>query len=302
MEYYSEIESYIKRNEVSKKVRDLEENQSILENYWNIGRLLVEAQGGEKRAKYGNGLIKEWSVKFTEKYGTNYSARNLMLFRQFYIFFPNVNAVRSHLTWTNARTVLPIKDENKRNYYINLCITRNLSTRELIKEIKSNSYERLIDKPERIELISNIQKKSILDQMKNSIYLERCNENELQSEKDLELLILAHLKSFVHQLGDGFTFVDHQYKIMMEEKSYFIDLLFFNYNFNCFVVVELKFRELKKEDKSQIEFYMELVDKTLKKEFHNKTMGILVTREQSGYIVNFVKREDIIPLVYEVIS
>ena len=88
----------------------------------------------------------------------------------------------------------------------------------------------------------------------------------------------------------------------MEEKSYFIDLLFFNYNFNCFVVVELKFRELKKEDKSQIEFYMQLVDKTLKKEFHNKTMGILVTREQSGYIVNFVKREDIIPLVYEVIS
>lgn len=302
MEYYSEIESYIKRNEVSKKVRVLEENQSILENYWNIGRLLVEAQGGEKRAKYGNGLIKEWSVKFTEKYGKGYDATNLRKFRQFYLCFSKCAPVGLRLMWSHYRELLPIKDENKRNYYINLCITRNLSKRELIKEIKSNSYERLIDKPERIELISNIQKKSILDQMKNPIYLERCNENKLQSEKDLELLILAQLKSFVHQLGDGFTFVDHQYKIMMEEKSYFIDLLFFNYNFNCFVVVELKFRELKKEDKSQIEFYMELVDKTLKKEFHNKTMGILVTREQSGYIVNFVKREDIIPLVYEVIS
>lgn len=91
MNYYNEIESYIKKNEVSKKVRVLEENATTLEIYWNIGRLLVEAQGGYERAKYGNALIKEWSEKYTEKYGKGYNRANLFKFRQFYILFPNIS-------------------------------------------------------------------------------------------------------------------------------------------------------------------------------------------------------------------
>lgn len=145
MNYYNEIENYIKKNEVSKKARIFEENRSTLENYWNIGRLLVEAQGGEKHAKYGNGLIKEWSIKYTEKYGRGYDATNLSRFRQFYLYFPILGPL-GQISWTNIRILLPIKDENKRNYYINLCLKRNLSKRELIKEIKDNSYERLVKK------------------------------------------------------------------------------------------------------------------------------------------------------------
>lgn len=171
MNYYTEIETYIKKNEVSKRVRILEENRSTLENYWNIGRLLVEAQGGEKRAKYGNALIKEWAIKFTLKYGKGYDATNLRKFRQFYLIFPKCAAVRHQLSWTQIREILPIKDENKRNYYVNLCISKKLSSRELRKEIKNNSYERLINK-EKQEIEVPRKNENILKDMKNPIIIE----------------------------------------------------------------------------------------------------------------------------------
>ena len=144
-EYYREIEHIIKKQEINKKRRILEENSDTLMNYWNIGRLLVEAQGGEARAKYGNGLIKKWAILYTEKYGKGYNYTNLSRFRQFYQVVP-ILATVSQLSWSLIVEILPIKEENKRNYYINLCIKNNLSVRELRCEIKNNSYERLIDK------------------------------------------------------------------------------------------------------------------------------------------------------------
>ncbi len=192
MNYYTEIESYIKKNEVSKKVRIIEENQNTLEKYWNIGRLLVEAQRSNNRATYGNGLIKKWSIKYTEKYGKGYNRANLFKFRKFYLLFPNVSAVRIHLTWTHIKELLPIKEENKRNYYINLCIAKKLSSRELIKEIKNNSYERLINKPNKIEIITPQKNPSFLEQMKNPILIELD-----KNETDLETAILAKLQNFL---------------------------------------------------------------------------------------------------------
>ena len=149
--YFVEIEHLIKSNEINKRVRKLEENNSLVETYWNIGRLIVEAQGGSKRAKYGNELIEKWSVKLTELFGKGYNTTNLKRFRQFYLYFEKGALLRHQLTWTHIRKLLPIKNENKRNFYINLCIKNNLSERELTKEIKLNSYERLIEKPDKIE-------------------------------------------------------------------------------------------------------------------------------------------------------
>ncbi len=130
-DYYVEIEQYIKRNEVNKLARRIEENQDILLNYWHIGRLIVEAQGGKKRAKYGNELIKEWSIKYTEQYGKGYNLSALMRCRKFFLCFEKTATVSPQLTWNHIQELISIKEENKRNYYINLCITRNLSIREL---------------------------------------------------------------------------------------------------------------------------------------------------------------------------
>ena len=206
MNYFNEIETYIKKNEVSKKRRVLEENQSA------IGRLLIEAQGGNERAKYGNGLIKEWSIKYTKKYGKGYDGTNLRKFRQFYLVFPKCAPLGLTLSWSHYRELLPIQEENKRNYYINVCITKNMSKRELIKEIKNNAYERLINKPNKIEIITSQKNPSFLEQMKNPILIELDKNNTIQNEQDLETSILAKLQNFFSQLGEGFTLVDNQYK------------------------------------------------------------------------------------------
>lgn len=300
-EYYREIEHIIKKQEISKRRRILEENNETLINYWNIGRLLVEAQGGEARAKYGNGLIKKWSIIYTEKYGKGYNYTNLSRFRQFYQIVP-ILATVSQLSWSLIVEVLPIKERNKRNYYINLCIKNCLSVRELRYEIKNNSYERLIDKKEHIEIISTNKNNSITTNMKNPIIIE-LNENEkIKTEQDLEVKLLSKLSFFFSQLGEGFALIDHQYKISDGNKNYYIDILLFNYKLNCFIVVELKLRELRKEDKGQIEYYMQLVDENVKEIFHNKTIGIIISKYQDKYIANFVGSESIIPLTYLVKS
>ena len=295
-QYYEEIEHLIKSNEINQRVRKLEENHSLVETYWQIGKLIFEAQGGNSRAKYGNELIKKWSVKLTKLYGNGYSITNLKIMRKFYIIFQKGHPLGDQLTWSHYKELIYIKDENKRNYYINLCLKNNLSKRELINEIKSNSYERLIDKPNKIE-IETPKTYSITTDMKNPIIIPV--NHEVKNEHDLELNILANLDYFFRQLGNGFLYAGHQYKISDGNNNYYIDILLFNYKLNCFIVVELKLRSSKKEDKAQIEYYMKLVDEQIKEVHHNKTIGIIISKESDKLIVNFIKRDDIIPLYYE---
>ena len=195
-----------------------------------------------------NNNWKELSIIYTEKYGKGYNYTNLSRFRKLYMTFPIIGTV-SQLSWSLVSKLLSIKEKNKRNYYINLCIKNNLSVRELRCEIKNNSYERLIDKNTCIEIISTNKNNSITSNMKNPIIIELNENEEIRTEKDLELKLLSKLSFFFNQLGEGFTLVDNQYKISDGSKNYYIDLLLFNMEFNCYVVIELKLRELRKEDK-----------------------------------------------------
>ena len=294
-QYYEEIEHLIKKQEINKRARKLEESNDLVTTYWHIGKIIIEAQGGSKRAKYGNELIKKWSIKLTEAYGKGYDYTNLSRFRKFYMKFPILGTV-SQLSWSIIYILLPIKNENKRNYYINLCLKNNLSVRELRQEIKSNSYERLIDKSEKIDIITPT-KRSVTTDMKNPIIIPV--NYEVKNEHDLELNILTNLDFFFKQLGEGFAYISHQYKINDGRSNYYIDILLFNVKLNCYICVELKLRSLKKEDKAQIEYYMKLVDEQVKEAHHNKTIGIIISKESDKLIVNFIKKEDIIPLYYE---
>jgi len=259
--YYNEIESLIKKNEVNKRARYLKDNSETLKTYWEVGRLIIEAQGGEARAIYGNGLIKEWSNKLTSLYGNGYKISNLKYMRQFYLMFQKSQPVVDQLSWSHYLSLMPIKDKNKRNYYINLCITNNLSKRKLIEAIKNDSYERLLDKPKHIEVINDKEEieYNIREHIKNPIIIKLNKGDKILKEKDLELKILAKLQNFFTELGEGYTLVGNQYKIRYGNNNYRIDILLFNVELNSYVVVELKLRELKKEDKAQMEFYMGIV-------------------------------------------
>ena len=189
MNYYNEVENYVKKVEIGKAIRETSANYELVDAYWNIGKLIVEAQGGKEKAKYGNALLKEWSEKLSKEYGKGYDYSNMRRFRQFYLSFPICGPVGHKLNWTIIRTLLPIKDENKRNYYINLCIEHNLSKRELEKEIKNNSYERLLNKPDKIDIIApKVTTPTIIDDFKNPIMLN-LNGSIVENEKDLEKLI-----------------------------------------------------------------------------------------------------------------
>ena len=298
MNYYDEVNSYVKKVEIGKAIRETNANMELVECYWNVGRLIVEAQGGKEKAKYGNELIKTWAEKLTEEYGKGYNYTNLSRFRQFYLAFPIVAPLGQQLSWTIIRTILPIKDENKRNYYINLCIANDLSKRELEKEIKSNSYERLEYKPDKIDVVVSTKVPAIVNNFKNPILLE-LKDKEIKSESDLEKLIYSQLSYVFLQLGKGFTWVGNQYKVSDGNKNYFIDMLLYNVKYNCYVVVEIKCRKLKKEDKGQVEFYMNLVDNYVKEPSNNPTIGIIITKDQDKFVANFVRSEKLAPLTYK---
>ena len=167
--YFKEVKNIIERIEISHQVRQIEENIERVQGYWEIGKQIVEAQGGEKRAKYGTNLIKEWGVKLSKEYGLNYGYRNLELFRKFYLLFEKAYAVRTELTCTHYKRILFIPNENERNYYINQVIINHLSTRELDQAIKNKDFDRLsyADK-EHIEVINDSEVIDITDMIKSA--------------------------------------------------------------------------------------------------------------------------------------
>ena len=173
MNYYKEVESLIRKNEINKGVRALQDNSETLYTYWHIGKLIVEAQGGAKRAKYGDGLINDWGKKLSEKYGKNYDKSNLSKMRKFYMMFPIVDTLCPQLNWSHYRYILPLKNINERNYYINQVILNNLSVRDLRCEIKNKSFDRLsyADK-NNIEIISDTNKLTIEDMIKDPVILK----------------------------------------------------------------------------------------------------------------------------------
>ena len=300
MNYLKEANEYIKKVEIGKSIREINANRELVECYWNVGRLIVEAQGGKEKSKYGNELLKKWSEKLTNDYGKGYDYSNLARFRRLYLCFPILGPLGPILNWTILRKIISIKDENKRNYYVNLCIENHLSKRELEREIKNNSYERLENKLGKIAIKVPSIVPTITDNFKNPILLELKNK-EIKSESDLEKLIYSQLNYVFLQLGNGFTWVGNQYKVSDGNKNYFIDMLLYNIKYNCYVVVEIKCRKLK-EDKGQVEFYMNLVDNFVREPSNNPTIGIIITKEQDKFVANFVRNEKIIPLTYEFVK
>ena len=302
IEYYDQIKNIIENYEVNKKVRFMQDNHEKLLMNWTIGKLLVEAQGGMNRAKYGDGLIKKWAIKLKANFGNNYSKRNLMLYRKFYLLYPKVNALRTQLNWTHYRILLSIKNENARNYYINQIILNNLSTRELEDVIRSRTYERLsyTDK-DNIKLITDINNTNLTieDMIKDPILVKVDSKIDKLDEKALHKYLISMLESRFLELGTGFTLAGHEYKCMIDNHTYKIDLLFFNVNLNCYVVVELKTREYNPKDIGQLQFYVDYINKNVKLENHNQTIGLLIVKKKDKYVIEYVTSEDIYVTTYK---
>ena len=297
MNYYDEIKNILVDNAIGRKVREYKSNQKDLESYYNVGKLLVEAQGGEERAKYGNGLIKEYSKRLTSELGKGYSVRSLTDMRTFYSFCQKRQSLIAefkfqNISWTCITKLLKLDDINAIFYYVKCIGKMNLTTRELDSKLKSKEYERLDNKIK--EKLVKQEEVTVKDKIPDPIVLEGLESKERLTEKIVQKWIDENPASFCEALGEGYSYIKSQYIIKIGSNYNYIDVLLFNYISNSFVVVEIKVTELKKEHIGQIETYMNYVDANLKKEFHNKTTGILLVRENNKWLIKYINNNGII--------
>ena len=296
--YYNEIKEQLINNEVYKKVKDYSKNRNELETYYNVGKLIIEAQGGETRAKYGDNLIKEFSKKLIVEVGKKYNERTLRRIRQFYLFFKDEkwSTVSTKLTWSHYVEVLNIGDINKINYYIDISVKQKLAVRNLRFKIKNKEYERL--STETKNKLSRKEESKINDLIKNPILIKNSYNYEKITEKLLKQLILEDLDNFLYELGEGFLYAGNEYKIKLGDRYYYIDLLLYNIRYNCYVVVELKVTELKKEYIGQISTYMNYIDKHMKSINQDKTIGIIICKKGNDFVMEYCSDDRIFETNY----
>ena len=292
MKYYENIKQELINNEVYKKIKDYSKNRSDLQTYYNVGKMLSEAG-----KHYGEGIIEKYSIKLINELDKKYNKRTLFRMKQFYEIFKNekVSPTATQLSWSHFIELLPLKNINKINYYISVCERQHLSKRELRERIKSEEYERLDKKTK--EKLKNEDKLEVQDLVKNPIILN--TNKEIIREKMLQQLILENMEAFLEQLGNGFSFIKSEYKIKIGDSYNYIDLLLYNIEYNCYVVVELKITKLKKEHIGQIETYMNYINKNIKRINQDKTIGIIITKEDNKYIMSYCSDERIFNTTYE---
>lgn len=293
MNYYNEIKKELIDNELNKKVKDYSKNKYEIQKYYNVGKLLLAAGNN-----YGEGIITEYSKKLTNEIGKKYSVRYLFDIRKLYLF-SKMHPLGAQLTMSHYRLLFPLNDDNEIDYYINQIIKRNLSKRELEKIIKSNEYGRLPENT-RNKMIKK-EESNVVDFVKSPIQIRNNWNKEIISEKVLQKLILEDISSFLEELGNGFTFIKNEYKIKIDDRYNYIDLLLYNIKYKCYVVVELKVTELKKEHTGQIMTYMNYIDKNIKTIEENATVGIIICKQDNEYVIKYCSDDRIIAREYELV-
>ena len=294
MNYYSSIKELLINNELTKKAKDYSKNRSDLTTYYDVGKLLSDAG-----KHYGEQIIKDYSNKLFVDIGKKYEVSTLKRMRQLYWLIQKGAPLEHQLSFSHYKILIPLKDIDKIEYYIDVCKRNNLSRNELRNRIKNKEYERLDEKTR--NKIINKESVELIDTVKNPIFIRNTSGMDNISEKMLQKLILEDIPSFLNELGDGYCFIKNEYKIKLENTYNYIDLLLFNIKYNCYVVVELKVTELKKEHIGQIEFYMNYIDNNLKEPNHNKTIGILIVKENNQFVIKYKTNDEIISRVYELI-
>lgn len=270
-------------------------NTTMLFTYWNIGKMIVEEQGGSRKAKYGNNLICELSKKLTFDFGKGFDERNLRKVRQFYLMYPIWDSVRPELTWTHYRTLIKIKEQNIRKFYMEEAIKGNWSVRQLERQIATCFYSRVITNNGLLQKKENVYETTELTKYEPSMVIKDpymleflgLDNNVTILEKELEDALINHLQNFLLELGRGFCFVARQKRITFDNEHYFVDLVFYNSILKCYVVIDLKTEKLSHEALGQIDLYRNFFDQEIKSIDDNPTIGLLLITKQDTMVAKY---------------
>ncbi|MBG2710406.1 DUF1016 family protein [Proteus mirabilis] len=274
-------------------------NSIMVQTYWEIGRLIVEdEQQGNTRAEFGKGVLKSLSTELTKEFGKGFDASNLRHMRQFYLKFPICDAVRHELSWTHYRTLLRLKNEQARQWYINEAITQSWSARALERQIGSLYYERLLSSQRKKQgvlpiLIEGQQKTSNLetsvkDYLRDPYIFDFLGlpSTALQENK-LEQALIDNLKEFLLELGKGFAFVERQQRINTDDGDYYIDLVFYNFHLKCFLLIDLKMHKLTHQDVGQMDMYVRMYEEKKRRNDDNPTIGLILCTEKNHTVAQY---------------
>ncbi len=273
-------------------------NFAMVEAYWEIGRSIIEQQGGEDRATYGDALIEELAAQLTNDFGKGFDVRNLRFMRQFYLAFPIRNALRTELSWTHYRRLSRIEDAEARMWYMNECADSRWSTRQLERQINTMFRERLLSSKDKKTTAAEIRKSAAEmrpeDVIRDPYVLEFMGFSDDASfrESDLEQALITHLQKFLLELGRGFTFEARQKRITFDGRHFYIDLVFYNYLMRCFVLIDLKTDDLTHQDLGQMQMYVNYYTRELMNEGDNPPIGIVLCADKSDSIVKYTLPED----------
>ena len=273
-------------------------NSAMVTAYWNIGKQIYEACGENERAEYGKQLLQYLSDKLTVEFGKGFTERNLQLMRQFYLAFPNANALRSELSWTHYRSLMRVNDMDARAFYLNEAVKSGWSSRQLDRQINSFYYQRILaskDKDSVADEIDSLEPRPEYEKIIKDPYVLEFLDlpvNEHFYGSELEQALIDHLQKFLLELGRGYSFVARQKHFNMDGRHFYIDLVFYNYILKCFVLIDLKIGDLTHQDLGQMQMYVNYYTRNMMNEGDNPPIGIVLCADKSDTLVEYTLPED----------
>jgi len=294
---FNEIVNLIKDSKAKAYVQI---NTTLIELYWNIGQYISTKTIKEN---WGKSVVKELAeyIKLQDPTLKGFDSRNLWRMKQFYETYKEnkkLSALLREITWTNNLLILSSsKSDEEREFYILLSIKENYSSRELERQIKSGIYERTMLANEKLSAVVTQLPQNTKNVFRDTYTLELLDIPKVHEEKDLQKSIVSSLKDFILELGVGFAFIGEEYRVSVGDDDFYIDLLFYHRDLRCLVAFELKAGKFKPSDLGQLEFYLEALDRDVKREDENPSIGVLLCRKKNDEVVEYAMSRSTSPTV-----
>lgn len=273
-------------------------NEELITMYRDIGEYISKQS---QNSSYGDAFVQKLADFFSENYPElkDFNRRGLYRMKQFYELYKDeekVSPLVTQLSWSNHLKIMSAcKTMDERIFYMNMCIKERLSKRELERQIDSGYYERYMLSQNPQSLALETAKKATGNIFLDNYVLDFLDVPEPMSEHDLQKSIIRNLKDFILEIGKDFTFVGEEYRVQVGNHDFFIDLLFYHRGLSCLVAFELKIGEFKPEYVGQINLYLEALDREVKKENENPSVGIILCASKDDEVVEFALSRSLSP-------
>jgi predicted nuclease of restriction endonuclease-like (RecB) superfamily len=270
-------------------------NRELINMYWDIGKYVSQrvADSG-----WGKSVVKDFSDFIQSRYAgiRGFSPSNIWRMRQFYETYSGnekLATLSRELTWSHNLQIMSCRTDEEREFYLTLSVRNRYSFRELKRQMNSGLYERAMMSEITNKLVT--ERTDGLTALRDSYVLEFLDLPDNHKEKDLRKAIVGNLKSFILEFGQDFTFVGDEYRVQVGNRDFFIDLLFFNRELHCLVAIELKIGEFEPEHLGKMEFYLEALDRDVRKADENPSVGLILCTKKDAAVVEYTMNRSLSP-------